>query len=97
MTASEGRKPVTPGRLYVLLSAEFRRLTAERCGWCRMPLLKVAERADATGSHWSANDREVCPKCAPVVRELVGRYSREYDVWPVFADSSLGADDKAGR
>ena len=90
------REAITPGKLYVAMSAEFRRLTAAQCGWCKMPLLKMVEKPAAGEPNWTLESADnACPRCAPVIQQLRERFAREYDVWPVFADSSFGAKTPA--
>ena len=88
--AAGGLIPIAPGRLYVMLGTEFRLRTAKECGWCRMPLLQVSERPNARGGHWSVQPGLVCSRCRPHLEAIVERFGQEYDVWPVFADSSIG-------
>ena len=89
---------IAPGRLYALLSAEFRRVTEEDCGWCRMPLLTVGRAQNAHGGHWVVEPATTCERCVTAMREIVERYARRYDVWPVYADSPLeGAPPRAPR
>lgn len=79
--ASEARSSVTPGRLYVKMSAEFEAFkTQSRCG-CVMPLPYTCEPAVPGDCNWRVQQMwSQCNSCEPFLRDLVERYSRRYDI-----------------
>jgi hypothetical protein len=76
------RIPLTPGRLYARLSAEFQMLRSGRCSSCHMPLPEVVE--DARGedeANWTMGPiPSVCEECRPVAEDIARRTSYFYDV-----------------
>jgi hypothetical protein len=75
------RTALTPGKLYARLSAEFRTLRPARCESCAMPMPYLVRRAD-DAPNWAVGDEvAACAGCTLIVAEVVGRASRQYDLW----------------
>jgi hypothetical protein len=76
------RSALTPGRLYSLLSAEFRAMRASECGSCGMPMPYATIRQGEGDSNWE--DQQVpsgCEDCAGLVTEIVARVASRYDLF----------------
>ena len=76
------RPALTPGRLYAVLSAEFRAKRASECGACGMPM-PYATFPEAEGdANWSVQQLpHGCEECARVVGEIVARVASRYDLF----------------
>ena len=76
------RSAITPGRLYSLLSAEFRTKRAKECFACGMPMPYLSVRRDATDANWSVRQLPGgCKACATLVTEIVARAAGSYDLF----------------
>jgi hypothetical protein len=72
---------LTPGKLYVRLSAEFRTLRPDSCTSCSVPLPLVVERASPDFANWELGAvPSVCDACRITIEEVVGRALEHYDV-----------------
>ena len=79
--ASPARTSVTPGRLYMLITADYARRRSPDCSFCRVPLVAPCERPHAGAPNWMVEDApRNCPTCEAIVAELVARYRETYDV-----------------
>jgi hypothetical protein len=75
------RSALTPGRLYSLLSAEFRSMRARECCACGMPMPYVSAPRDASDANWSVRQPGGCKACAALVAEIVTRAAGSYDLF----------------
>jgi hypothetical protein len=76
------RQPLTPGKLYVRLSAEFRMLRPESCSSCSVPLPLVVERDGPDSANWELGAvPPVCDDCRRTIEEVVSRALEHYDVY----------------
>ena len=74
------RIPLTPGRLYKRLSAEFEMLRPASCSSCHMPLPEIVQ-ADDDDANWTVGAiPSVCEECRPVAEGVARRASFFYDV-----------------
>lgn len=75
------RTTITPGKLYALMSAEFRRMRPSHCGNCRMPMVVLTHRAAPNECNWAVEELSpLCDKCAPLVAAIVKDAAAEYDI-----------------
>ena len=75
------RDILTPGKLYALLAAEFRRLRPEHCGNCRMPMVVLTHRLGPAEANWTVEDSSpLCEKCAPLIAAIVKQAAARYDI-----------------
>lgn len=73
------REPITPGRLYARLSAEFRRRRS--CAWCRLPLPLMVEREADDEPNWTLDAfGPGCTGCERLVRALTHEYQDRFDL-----------------
>jgi hypothetical protein len=74
---------ITPGRLYFLMSAEFRKLRCADCANCALPLPRRLEGADATWTleKWPRD----CESCEREVLQLIRKYQACYDLLDPFS------------
>jgi len=76
------RPTLTPGRLYAVLSAEFRAIRAKECGACGMPMpYAVVPQVDGDANWWVQQMPAGCEECAKVVSEIVTRVATRYDLF----------------
>jgi hypothetical protein len=79
------RKSITPGRLYALMNAEFRRTRPKGCT-CNMPLPFLVSQDDADRSNWTVGTiPPVCGECREAAGAVAERLSAEYDVYDPMA------------
>ena len=75
------RTPITPGRLYARLAAEYRRMRPEHCGSCRMPMVALVHRPSPEASNWTVEELgPLCEKCRVIVGAIVKEAAEEYDL-----------------
>jgi hypothetical protein len=84
---------ITPGKLYAKLSAEFRRLRADTCAACNMPMVYVIERHAGDYANWLVGEPlRNCEACEPIITDIVRRLSLEYDIFdPTFIPPGAAA------
>jgi hypothetical protein len=76
------RIALTPGKLYALLSAEFRKLRSTQCESCAMPMPYLVQPARSDAPNWEVEDEvAACGDCTSIVGEVVERIARKYDMW----------------
>jgi hypothetical protein len=74
------RLRISPGGLYTLLNAEFKRRRVVECS-CRMPLPYAVERPDAVSANWRIGTPPPCPrKCDAIIAEVVTELWPKYDL-----------------
>lgn len=78
----DGKRPaLTPGRLYAMLSAEFREARARTCMGCSMPMVFAREPAPAEGANWGVEPlARRCARCEAEVERIVAKFAALYDV-----------------
>jgi hypothetical protein len=76
------RIPLTPGKLYALLSAEFRTLRSKQCESCAMPMPYLVHPPYPGAANWAVDDEvAACSECTEIAGKVVERMSGTYDVW----------------
>jgi len=76
------RTALTPGKLYALLSAEFRRLRPEHCGNCRMPMVVLTHPLEPRACNWTVESMShLCGKCETLIAAILKRAAEEYDLY----------------
>ena len=80
------KETLTPGRLYARLSQEFHRTRPEECRSCQMPMVTIAVPRTLDEPNWTVEPHKCCKECAPLIEDIVERYSRRYSMYdPVSA------------
>ena len=75
------RTPLTPGKLYARLSAEFRRMRPADCGNCRMPMVVLTHRLGPEACNWTVESPgNPCERCESLVTAIVKGASEDYDL-----------------
>ena len=75
------RTPLTPGKLYARLSAEFRQVRPEHCGNCRMPMVVLTHRLGPDSCNWTVEPASnLCSECEELIASIVEKAAREYDL-----------------
>ncbi|HET7728971.1 MAG TPA: hypothetical protein VFK48_02955 [Usitatibacter sp.] len=75
------RTPITPGRLYASMSAEFKRLRPASCQWCRLPLPHLTQASSEEEANWAlAELPSGCAECLPVIEDIMQRYQRRFEM-----------------
>ena len=73
------RIALTPGKLFALLSAEFRRRRGHLN--CRMPMVMLSHRISPDGPNWTLESAQTaCSACMPLVMAVVGEAAEKYDL-----------------
>jgi hypothetical protein len=74
---------ITPGRLYYLMSAEFRQMRCSDCTNCSLPL---PQHVDSEETSWALEKwTRDCEKCARLISQLVRKYQAKYDLMDPFS------------
>lgn len=78
----EAQRPeLTPGRLYAMLSAEFREARARTCLGCAMPMVFSCDREEGRGANWAVEPMATrCSRCEVEIARIVGKYAALYDM-----------------
>lgn len=75
------RKILTPGRLYALLSTEYRKARPAKCTSCRSPFPYLVERPDEVSANWYVEGFGECRHgCHAVMAGVVTRLWEAYDL-----------------
>jgi hypothetical protein len=75
------RPELTPGRLYAMLSAEFREARARTCLGCAMPMVFACDRGQGAGANWSVEPLAFrCSRCEVEVARIVRKFAALYDM-----------------
>lgn len=92
------RTVLTPGRLFALLSSEFRRSRPAQCTGCRMPFPYLVIRPDEVSANWFVSPFAECPHgCHGVIAEIVARLGPLYDLVDWTAVPREFPDDRMRR
>lgn len=74
------RPTLTPGRLYAMMSAEFRESRSRHCIGCMMPML-FFRPPDGTQANWNLETGgRRCGPCQESVARIFAKYAALYDV-----------------
>ena len=76
------RRTLTPGRLYALMSAEFKSARPDGHWLCTMPMLVPAKGAAALkGANWYLQPMSSqCDECTRVARAIALRFAPAFDI-----------------
>lgn len=92
------RTILTPGRLYALLSLEYKKSKPARCTSCRSPFPCLIERPDETSANWYVTAFGECRHgCHAVIAEIVTRLWPSYDLVDVTAKPAEFPDARMRR
>lgn len=73
---------LTPGKLYALMSAEFRKLRPTQCESCAMPVPYLVFPAYTGAPNWAVDDQvAACSGCTLIAGEVVECFSEQYELW----------------
>jgi hypothetical protein len=79
------RKKISPGALYTLLTAEFRKIHPSACVSCRMPLPYRIDPPDEVSANWRIGTPPPCAHgCAAVIVEIAAAHWPKYDLLDPF-------------
>lgn len=89
------RTTLTPGRLYALLSLEYKRARPALCMTCRLPFPYLVERSDPASANWFVCGFSECPHgCHRVIAEIIARLWTGYDLEDLTATPSEFPDER---
>jgi hypothetical protein len=92
------RITLTPGRLYTLLSAEYKKVRPPRCMSCRTPYPYLVVRSEGMPANWFVAGMSDCRHgCHTVIAEIVARLWEGYDLQDHTATAKEFPDDKMRR
>jgi hypothetical protein len=92
------RTTLTPGRLYALLSWEYKKARPARCTSCRSPFPYLVERPDADSANWYVSGFSECRHgCHAVIAEIMARLWEDYDIVDLTATPKEFPDDRMRR
>jgi hypothetical protein len=75
------RSTLTPGRLYALLSWEYKKARPARCTSCRSPFPCLVKRPDDASANWYVDAFPECRYgCHAVIAEIIARLWGKYDL-----------------
>lgn len=75
------RPRLTPGRLYAMMSADFREARSRHCIGCVMPLLSFRERELENAPNWTLEPiGSRCASCEASVQRIFAKFAALYDV-----------------
>lgn len=75
------RPEITPGRLYAMLSAEFREARDRTCLGCTMPMVFSCDRDRGEGANWNVEPLAFrCARCEVEVQRIVRKFAALYDM-----------------
>ena len=78
--AVTSRPTLTPGRLYAMMSAEFRESRSRHCIGCMMPMLFFRPAGEGR-ANWSLEPGgRRCGLCQEAVGRIFAKYAALYDV-----------------
>jgi hypothetical protein len=74
------RPRLTPGRLYVMMSAEFQEARSRHCIGCIMPMLAFAASSEDS-PNWTLEPLgRRCAACEATVARIFAKYGALYDI-----------------
>ncbi|HYC38076.1 MAG TPA: hypothetical protein VEC19_16730 [Usitatibacter sp.] len=80
------RTPISPGRLFRLMSESFTARRPAGCDRCRMPLPYLIERPDEVSANWRIGTPPTCPLgCNAVIIDIAAELWPKYDLVDGFA------------
>lgn len=92
------RTILTPGRLYALLSSEFKKRRPALCLNCRTPFPYLVVRPDDVSANWFVSPFTECRHgCHRVIAEIVARLWPLYDLEDWTATAREFPDDRMRR
>lgn len=75
------RSTLTPGRLYALLSSEYRKARPAGCTSCRTPFPYLVERPDDAAANWYVSGFSECRHgCHRVIAGILERLWAKHDL-----------------
>jgi hypothetical protein len=75
----QDRLAISPGRLYTLLAAEFKKRKSPDCLACRMPLPFLISRPDGVSANWRVGNPPSCKHgCDTLIAEVAAA------AWPLY-------------
>lgn len=92
------RTTLTPGRLYALLSWEFKQARPAQCTSCRSPFPYLVERPDGACANWYVSGFSECRHgCHVALAAIVARMWTNYDLQDLTAAAQEFPDDRMRR
>jgi hypothetical protein len=90
--------PLTPGKLYARLSAEFNRRRPPECASCHMPMVYVIAPEMGDCANWQVDEVAMgCEECRALVNEIAREHSFRYDIFDPTCTPSASARNTAAR
>ena len=75
------RAPLTPGRLYAMMSLDFREARSRQCSGCIMPLLSFRQQEREGEPNWALEPLGMrCGNCEASAARIFAKYAAIYDV-----------------